>query len=272
MISNVLQAVFGSPSDRVIKKKILPVVEQVNALEPAFEALSDEALQAKTTEFRGRLEKGETLDDLLPEAFAACREASKRVMGQRHYDVQLIGGWALHNGMIAEMVTGEGKTLVATLAVYLNALTGKGVHLVTVNDYLARRDAEWMRPVYEVLGLTVGIIQAQMSNEERIPQYLCDVTYGTNSEFGFDYLRDNMKIRKEWQVQRELHFAVVDEVDSILIDEARTPLIISGPSEDDRAKYEEADAVARKLRKGSDFEVKEKEHQCVLSEVGQEHA
>ena len=271
MIGKVLQAVFGRRSDRVIKQ-VLPIVEAVNALEPSFVALSDEALRGKTDELKRRLAEGETLDDLLPEAFAACREASKRAMGQRHYDVQLIGGWALHHGVIAEMVTGEGKTLVATLAVYLNALAGKGVHLVTVNDYLARRDADWMRPVYEALGLTVGAIQAPMSNEERIPHYQADVTYGTNSEFGFDYLRDNMKVRKESQVQRGLHFAVVDEVDSILIDEARTPLIISGPAEDDRAKYEEADAVARRLKPGEDFEIKLKEHQCVLSDEGQEKA
>ncbi|MFV1958364.1 MAG: preprotein translocase subunit SecA, partial [Planctomycetota bacterium] len=271
MIAKVLQAIFGRRSDRIIKR-VLPVVEQVNALEPGFVRLDDAALRGKTDEFRERIGRGETLDDLLPEAFAACREASKRALGQRHYDVQLIGGWALHNGFIAEMVTGEGKTLVATLAVYLNALPGEGVHLVTVNDYLARRDAAWMRPVYEALGLTVGTIQAPMSNEERIPEYRCDVTYGTNSEFGFDYLRDNMKIRKDSQVQRSLNFAVVDEVDSILIDEARTPLIISGPSEDDRAKYEEADAVARRLVPGEDFEVKEKEHQCVLTEEGQEKA
>lgn len=272
MIGKVLQAVFGRRTERVITKQVLPLVEGINALEPGIERLSDEALTAKTDAFRRRLEEGETLDDLLVEAFATCREASKRALGQRHYDVQLIGGWALHKGMIAEMVTGEGKTLVATLAVYLNAIQGRGVHLVTVNDYLARRDAAWMRPVYEALGLTVGAIQAPMSNEERVPEYACDVTYGTNSEFGFDYLRDNMKVRKESQVQRSLVFAVVDEVDSILVDEARTPLIISGPSEEDRAKYEEADAVVRRLSPGRDFEIKMKEHQCVLTEEGQEKA
>ncbi len=273
MIAKILQAVFGRRTDRVIRKIVLPIVERINRLEPEFERLSDEALRGKTEEFRRRLAEGdETLDDLMPEAFAACREASKRALGQRHYDVQLIGGWVLHKGMIAEMVTGEGKTLVATLAVYLNALTGKGVHLITVNDYLARRDADWMRPVYEALGLTVGAIQAPMSNEERIPLYQADVTYGTNSEFGFDYLRDNMKVRKESQVQRHLNYAIVDEVDSILIDEARTPLIISGPSEDDRAKYVEADVVARQLKPAEDFEIKEKEHQCVLTDEGQEKA
>jgi preprotein translocase subunit SecA len=267
----LIRATFGSRNDRIVKA-VLPVVERVNALEPSFEALDDAALAAKTAEFRGRLAKGETLDDLLPEAFAAVREASKRGLGMRHFDVQLVGGWVLHQGRIAEMVTGEGKTLVATLAVYLNALAGKGVHLVTVNDYLARRDADWMRPVYESLGMTVGAIQAPMASEERIPIYACDVTYGTNSEFGFDYLRDNMKVRKEMQCQRGLHFAVVDEVDSILIDEARTPLIISGPAEEDRGKYEEADAVARRLVPGEDFEVKEKEHQCVLTDEGLEKA
>jgi len=271
MIGTLLKKLFGTRNERVIKS-ILPLVERINALEPAMEALTDEQLRGRTPELRGRLAKGATLDDLLPEAFAACREASKRALGMRHFDVQLIGGWVLHRGRIAEMVTGEGKTLVATLAVYLNALAGRGVHVITVNDYLARRDAEWMRPVYEALGMTVGAIQAPMHSEERIPIYRGDVTYGTNSEFGFDYLRDNMKVRKELQCQRGLPFAVIDEVDSILIDEARTPLIISGPSEEDRGKYEEADAVARRLSPGEDFEVKEKEHQCVLTDEGLEKA
>ena len=271
MLNKALNAVFGSRNDRVVKSA-LPIVERTNKLEPAFEALSDEALRNKTQEFRDRLQKGESLDDILPEAFASVREASKRALGMRHYDVQLIGGWCLHQGWIAEMVTGEGKTLVATLAVYLNALADRGCHLVTVNDYLARRDAEWVGPVYEALGLTVGVIQAHMQSEERIPAYQCDVTYGTNSEFGFDYLRDNMKTSKELQCQRGLAFAVIDEVDSILIDEARTPLIISGPAEDERGKYEEADKVARRLQAGRDFEVKEKEHQCILSDEGLERA
>ncbi len=271
MLQKALNAMFGSRNDRVIKQA-MPIVESVNALEPAFEALSDEALKAKTAEFKGRVQKGERLDKILPEAFAACREAAKRSLGMRHYDVQIVGGWCLHSGWVAEMVTGEGKTLVATLACYLNALTGKNVHLVTVNDYLARRDAAWVAPVYEALGMTVGVIQAQMHSEERIPAYECDVTYGTNSEFGFDYLRDNMKATKELKCQRGLHFAVIDEVDSILIDEARTPLIISGPAEDDRGKYEDADKVARQLKPGVDFEVKEKEHQCVLSDEGLEKA
>ncbi len=271
MIQKALKAVFGSRNERVIKQA-LPVVERVNALEPEYQQLSDEALRGKTVEFRARLAKGETLDDLLVEAFAACREAGKRALGMRVYDVQLIGGWCLHNRSIAEMVTGEGKTLVATLAVYLNALAGRGCHLVTVNDYLARRDAEWVGPAYEALGLTVGVIQSQMQSEERIPAYECDVTYGTNSEFGFDYLRDNMKVTKDLQCQRELAFAVIDEVDSILIDEARTPLIISGPADEDRGKYEDADKVARRLKPGQDFEIKEKEHQCVLSDEGLERA
>ncbi len=267
---DLLKGVFGSRNDRTVKA-LLPLVERVNALEPTFARLPDEALRAKTPEFRKRLAAGETLDDLLPEAFAACREAAKRTIGLRHFDVQIIGATVLHRGMIAEMVTGEGKTLVATPAVYLNALAGQ-VHVVTVNDYLARRDAEWMRPVYETLGIKVGAIQAHMHSSERIPIYRGDIVYGTNSEFGFDYLRDHMKVRVEDQCQRALRYAVVDEVDSILIDEARTPLIISGPAEDDRGLYEEADAIARKLRRGEDFEVKEKEHQCILTDEGYEKA
>ena len=267
---DLLKGVFGSRNDRTVKA-LLPLVDRVNALEPSFAGLPDEALRGKTAEFRKRLAGGETLDDLLPEAFAACREAAKRTIGLRHFDVQIIGATVLHRGMIAEMVTGEGKTLVATPAVYLNALAGQ-VHVVTVNDYLARRDAEWMRPVYETLGLKVGAIQAHMHSSERIPIYRGDIVYGTNSEFGFDYLRDHMKVRVEDQCQRALRYAVVDEVDSILIDEARTPLIISGPAEDDRGLYEEADAIARKLRKGEDFEVKEKEHQCILTDEGYEKA
>jgi len=271
MIQKTIKAVFGSRNDRVIKSA-LPIVQRVNVLEPEFSKLDDEQLRGKTDEFRERLADGSTLDELLPEAFAACREAAKRALGLRHYDVQLIGGWCLHKGWIAEMVTGEGKTLVATLAVYVNALAGKGCHLVTVNDYLAKRDAAWVGPVYEALGLTVGVIQAHMQAEERIPAYRCDVTYGTNSEFGFDYLRDNMKVTKDLQCQRGLVYAVIDEVDSILIDEARTPLIISGPADDDRGRYEDADKVVRRLKPGEDFEVKEKDHQCVLSEEGLERA
>ncbi len=271
MFKKPLQALFGTRNDRVIKSA-LPIVERVNALEPEFAKLNDEQVRAKTSEFKKRIADGESVDSLMPEAFANCREASKRALGMRHYDVQIIGGWVLHNGSIAEAVTGEGKTLVATLAVYLNALRDKGCHLVTVNDYLAKRDAEWVGPVYEALGLTVGVIQSHMQSEERIPAYACDVTYGTNSEFGFDYLRDNMKVTQELQCQRGLAYAVIDEVDSILIDEARTPLIISGPADDDRGRYEDADKVARRLQAGRDFEVKEKEHQCVLSEEGLERA
>ncbi len=269
-LAEALKRIFGSRNERTIRR-ILPLVERVNALEPETDRLSDAGLRAKTEELRKRLAAGETEDDLLPEAFAAAREASKRTIGLRHFDVQLIGGVVLHRGMIAEMATGEGKTLVATLAVYLNALRGN-VHVVTVNDYLARRDAEWMRPVYEALGMKVGAIQAPMGSQERIPIYRGDVTYGTNSEFGFDYLRDNMKVRAEDQCSRSLRYAVVDEVDSILIDEARTPLIISGPAEEDRGLYEEADQVARRLKPGEDFEVKLKEHQCILSEEGIEKA
>jgi preprotein translocase subunit SecA len=269
-LGDYLKRIFGSKNERMVKS-ILPVVERVNALEPGFEALDDAALRAKTAEFRARLEQGSSLDDLLPEAFAAVREAAKRTLGMRPFDVQILGGAILHKGMIAEAATGEGKTLVATLAIYLNALLGN-VHLVTVNDYLARRDAEWMRPVYEALGMTVGAIQAHMMSQERIPIYRGDITYGTNSEFGFDYLRDAMKVRLEDQCQRALGFAVIDEVDSILIDEARTPLIISGPAEEERGLYEEADKVARRLKPGEDFEVKLKEHQCILSEEGLERA
>jgi preprotein translocase subunit SecA len=269
-LGTILKRVFGSKNERMVKA-VLPLVARVGELEPETEALSDEALRGRTAEFRARLGRGETLDDLLPEAFACVREAAKRTLGMRPFDVQLLGGIVLHRGMIAEMATGEGKTLVATLAVYLNALAG-AVHVVTVNDYLARRDAEWMRPVYEALGMTVGAIQAPMMSAERIPIYHGDITYGTNSEFGFDYLRDNMKVRVEDQCQRKLRYAVVDEVDSILIDEARTPLIISGPAEEERGLYEEADRVARRLKPGEDFEIKLKEHQVVLTEEGLEKA
>ena len=204
----------------------------------------------------------------MPEAFAVCREGGRRFLKMRHYDVQLMGGMVLHGGNIAEMVTGEGKTLVATLAAYLNALEGKGVHVVTVNDYLARRDAEWMSPLYNGLGLTVGAIQSEMDAEERQRVYACDITYGTNNEFGFDYLRDNMKPSREQQAQGPLNYAIIDEVDSILIDEARTPLIISGPAFDDVRKYAEADRISRLLRKGEHFEVKEKERSAHLNDVG----
>ena len=227
MLASFARVIFGTSNDRRLKayQRRLP---QINALEPAFAALSDEALRAKTTEFRERLAGGATLDALLPEAFAVVREASKRTLDQRHFDVQMIGGMVLHEGKIAEMKTGEGKTLVATLPVYLNALAGTGVHVVTVNDYLARRDAEWMGQIYGFLGMSVGVIVHGLDDEQRRAAYAADITYGTNNEFGFDYLRDNMKYRLEDMVQRDFAFAIVDEVDNIMIDEARTPLIISG--------------------------------------------
>lgn len=236
MIGKIAKAVFGTKNDRELKR-MRKVVTQVNAFEEQIKALSDSELRAKTDAFKKRFQDGESLDQLLPEAFAVCREASRRVMGMRHFDVQLIGGMTLHEGRISEMKTGEGKTLVATLAVYLNALSGKGVHIVTVNDYLASRDANWMRPLYESLGLTVGVIVSMQPQEQKRAAYEADITYGTNNEYGFDYLRDNMVTRKEDRVQRGLNFAVVDEVDSILIDEARTPLIISGASENNTELY-----------------------------------
>lgn len=243
----VFEKIFGSYSDREVKR-IKPIIDRIEALEPEMQALSDEQLKAKTPEFKRRLSQGETLDDLLPEAFAVVREASRRVLGMRHFRVQLIGGVVLHQGRIAEMKTGEGKTLVATLPVYLNALEGKGVHVVTVNDYLATRDSEWMGKLYNFLGLSVGLIVHGLTNEERKKAYSCDITYGTNNEFGFDYLRDNMVIYKEDMVQRDLHFAIVDEVDSILIDEARTPLIISGVGDKSTDLYTRADAFVRRLK------------------------
>ncbi|PKQ37462.1 MAG: preprotein translocase subunit SecA [Actinobacteria bacterium HGW-Actinobacteria-1] len=244
------------------------VVEQINAFEPAISALTDEQLQAKTPEFRARLADGETLDDLLPEAFAVVREAAKRALGMRHFDVQLIGGIVLHRGMIAEMKTGEGKTLVATLPVYLNALAGKGVHVVTVNDYLAKRDSEWMGRVYRFLGLEVGIVQSQMDPERRKPAYAADVTYGTNSEFGFDYLRDNMVTRPELRVQRGHSYAIVDEVDSILIDEARTPLIISGAGTKSAESYKQFAKVVPRLKPDEDFEFDEAKRTIAPTEEG----
>jgi len=267
MISNLLSKVFGSKQERTIKK-LIPIVNKINSLEKKISRLSDKNLQAKTDEFRGRIKNGETLDDILPEAFAVVREAAKRTIGLRHHDVQLIGGVVLHQGAIAEMANGEGKTLVATLAAYLNGLEGKGVHVVTVNDYLARRDREWMAPVYEFLGLSVGVLQSGMSIPERKKAYQCDITYGTNNEFGFDYLRDNMALRKEDQVQRGFHYAIVDEIDSILIDEARTPLIISGPAEESTELYYYIDKLIRRLKKDADYEVDEKNHTVALTEEG----
>ncbi|HMW49861.1 MAG TPA: preprotein translocase subunit SecA, partial [Cellvibrionaceae bacterium] len=236
MIGNLLKKIIGTKNDRELKR-MRKVVDQINALEASVSSLSDEELKAKSAEFRAQHQAGKSLDAILPEAFAVCREASKRIMGMRHFDVQLIGGITLHEGRIAEMRTGEGKTLMATLAIYLNAVSGRGVHVVTVNDYLARRDAEWMRPLYEGLGLSVGVILSMQPQWEKREAYTADITYGTNNEYGFDYLRDNMVMRKEERVQRPLNFAVVDEVDSILIDEARTPLIISGAAEDSSELY-----------------------------------
>ena len=246
---NVFEKMFGTHSERELKR-ITSLVDKIEALRPDMQALSDEELQGKTREYKNRLQEGETLDDLLPEAFATVREAAKRVLGMEHYRVQLIGGIILHQGRIAEMRTGEGKTLVSTLPAYLNALEGKGVHVVTVNDYLAHRDAEWMGKVHEFLGLTVGVVLNDMKNDERRAQYACDITYVTNNELGFDYLRDNMVIYKEQLVQRELNYAIIDEVDSVLIDEARTPLIISGQSGKSTKLYEVCDILAKQLERG----------------------
>jgi len=267
MLQALLRKVVGSKNDRELKR-MQPLVDQVNALESSISNLSDQALASKTQEFKQRLTAGELLDDLLPEAFAVVRETSKRVLGMRHFDVQLIGGIVLHEGKIAEMKTGEGKTLVATLPVYLNALTGKGVHVVTVNDYLAKRDSQWMGAIYTFLGLTVGLIQHDLNDEERQVAYNSDVTYGTNNEFGFDYLRDNMKFDPQHFVQRELHYAMVDEVDSILIDEARTPLIISGPTEESTDKYYRIDRIIPFLKAGADYTVEEKTKTVALTEEG----
>ena len=269
MLGQIARKIFGSANDRFVKKQY-KIVNQINALEPNFEKLSDEELKAKTDEYRSRIKEGETLDDLLPEAFATVREAAKRVMGQRHYDVQLIGGIVLHKGMIAEMKTGEGKTLVATLAAYLNALEGKGVHIVTVNDYLAQRDAQWMGQIYRFLGLSVDYIIHGKNDNERRMAYNADIVYGTNNELGFDYLRDNMKFNLYEKVQRDFNFAIVDEVDSILIDEARTPLIISGEAEDSSATYLTIAKIIPQL-KDTDYEKDEKQKSVTLTESGMEH-
>lgn len=269
MLGKIARKIFGSANDRFVKK-LYKIVNQINALEPNFIKLSDEELKAKTDEYRNRLKNGETLDDILPEAFATVREASKRVMGQRHYDVQLIGGIVLHKGMIAEMKTGEGKTLVATLAAYLNALEGKGVHVVTVNDYLAKRDAEWMGKIYRFLGLTVDYIIHGKNDNERRMAYNSDIVYATNNELGFDYLRDNMKFSLYERVQRDFNFAIVDEVDSILIDEARTPLIISGEAEDSSATYISVSNLMSQLVP-EDYEKDEKQKNVTLTEAGMEH-
>ena len=286
MATNFLTQIFGSRNDRLLKQ-YRKTVERINSLEPQFEKLSDDALRAKTQEFKERIAKGESLDDLLPEAFATVREGSKRSMKMRHFDVQLLGGMALHNGKISEMRTGEGKTLTATLPVYLNALSGKGVHVVTVNDYLANRDAQWMARLYNFLGLTVGINLPNMPREEKQAAYAADITYGTNNEYGFDYLRDNMVYESQDRVQRQLNYAIVDEVDSILIDEARTPLIISGQAEDHTDTYlainkvvpllvkqegEEDPRTGEGVTKPGDFTVDEKTHQVFLTEDGHEKA
>jgi preprotein translocase subunit SecA len=274
-LGKMITKVFGSANERMLRS-MAPIVEEVCSFEPQMNRLTDRELRDLTPKFKKRFEQGETLDDLLPEAFAACREAAMRTLRTqdglplRAFDVQLIGAIALHRGCIAEMVTGEGKTLVGVFAAYLNALEGKGVHIVTVNDYLAKRDAEWNGPAYEALGLTVGFIQSYMPNDERKEAYSCDITYGTNNEFGFDYLRDNMKMSIEEQAQGELNYAIVDEVDSILIDEARTPLIISGMAEQALDTYFLAEKVVKRLKKGRDYEVKEKEHNVILTDRGQD--
>ncbi|MBQ5953600.1 MAG: DEAD/DEAH box helicase, partial [Lachnospiraceae bacterium] len=283
---SIIDKIFGSYSDRELKR-IKPLVDKIEALRPKVQAMTQEEMQAKTREFKERLAGGETLDDILVEAFALVREAAKRAIGLEHYRVQLIGGIILHQGRIAEMKTGEGKTLVSTLPAYLNALEGKGVHIVTVNDYLAKRDAEWMGKVHEYLGLTVGVVLNSMTPEERRAAYNCDITYVTNNELGFDYLRDNMVIYKEEMVLRDLHYAIIDEVDSVLIDEARTPLIISGQSGKSTKLYETCDYLATRLKKGEakelskmdlimneeeqetgDFIVNEKEKQVHLTAEG----
>jgi len=277
MFNRILTGIFGSRNERLIKQ-MQKSVARINALEPSMQALSDEELRARTDALKARLAAGETVDDILPDAFATVREASKRVLGMRHYDVQLIGGMVLNSGRIAEMRTGEGKTLVATLPVYLNALEGKGVHVVTVNDYLARRDAAWMGKVYNFLGLSVGVVYPGMDHADKHAAYAADITYGTNNEYGFDYLRDNMALSKEQRYQRGLHYAIVDEVDSILIDEARTPLIISGPSDDSPQLYARINRIVPKLTRQEtedgtgDYFVDEKQKQVHLSEEGMEHA
>lgn len=270
MIEKVFSTVFGTKHDRDVKR-MKPLVAKINSLEPDIKALSADELKGKTDEFRSRIEKGESLDRILPEAFAVVRETSVRTLGLRHFDVQLMGGIVLHQGKISEMKTGEGKTLVATLAVYLNAIEGKGVHVVTVNDYLARRDADWMGPIYNALGLTVGAIQNNMSPHDRQKAYACDIIYGTNNEFGFDYLRDNMVEHKSLRVQRRRNYAIVDEVDSILIDEARTPLIISGSVEESTKKYTQIDKIIPSLKEGVDYEVNEKDKNATLTEDGVKH-
>ncbi|MBA3391564.1 MAG: preprotein translocase subunit SecA, partial [Deltaproteobacteria bacterium] len=264
-----LQKIFGSKNQRELKK-LQPLVNRIAELEPSMKPKSDDELKAMTAELKRRLDKGATLDELLPEAFAVVREAGIRRLGMRHYDVQMIGGIILHQGKIAEMKTGEGKTLVATLPTYLNALSGKGVHVVTVNDYLAKRDAEWMGRLHGFLGLTTGVIVHGLDDFERQHNYNCDITYGQNNEFGFDYLRDNMKTSPDRMVQRGLNYAVVDEVDSILIDEARTPLIISGSAEESGELYVKIDRMIPRLKREVDYTVDEKAHSAMLTDDGVE--
>lgn len=270
MIQNILRVVFGSKFERDLKK-LIPIVRQINSLEESMKGMDDSALSSQTKKFKERIVQGESLDSILPEAFATVREVSLRTMGMRHFDVQMMGGIALHGGNISEMKTGEGKTLTSTLAVYLNSLAGNGVHVVTVNDYLAKRDANWMKPIYDFLGISVGVIQHDMDYEQRKFAYAADITYGTNNEFGFDYLRDNMVSHKDHKVQRSHFFAIVDEVDSILIDEARTPLIISGPSDEATDKYVRVNKIIPKLFEGDDFEVDEKARNVLLTEKGVSH-
>src|SRR5512145_1147040 len=267
MIGQLLAKVIGTQNERELKR-LMPRVSEIGALEPQMQALTDEQLRDKTHEFRKRVADGEAIDDLLVEAFAVVREAGRRVLNMRHFDVQLVGGMVLHSGKIAEMKTGEGKTLVATLPAYLNALAGKGVHVVTVNDYLARRDSEWMGRIYRFLGMSVGVIQHELTDAQRQVAYGADITYGTNNEFGFDYLRDNMKFDLAEYVQRELNFAIVDEVDSILIDEARTPLIISGPAEESTDKYYKINRIIPSLKKDQDYTIEEKTKTVALTEEG----
>src|SRR6476659_882488 len=270
MFASVAKSIFGSANDRYVRG-LGKYVDAVNGFEPNISALTDDELRGQTEVFRQRLSNGEKLDALLPEAFATVREAAIRTLGQRHYDVQLIGGIALHRGEIAEMKTGEGKTLVATLAVYLNALERKGVHVVTVNDYLARRDADWMGQIYRFLGMSVGGIDPNLTDEQRREAYNSDITYATNNELGFDYLRDNLKFSRDQMVQRPFNYAIVDEVDSILIDEARTPLIISGPTDDKSELYIGVDAIVKQFL-DDDVELDEKQRSIVLTEDGTEKA
>ena len=270
MIGSLIKKVVGSKNERELKR-MRPIVNRVNELEPQVRPLTDDQLRAKSSEFKERLDRGASLEEILPEAFAVVRETAKRTLGERHFDVQLIGGIVLHEGKIAEMATGEGKTLVATLPAYLNALKGEGVHIVTVNDYLAKRDSEWMGVIYHFLGLSVGVIVHELNDQERKKAYDCDITYGTNNEFGFDYLRDNMKFSIEDYVQRDLNYGIVDEVDSILIDEARTPLIISGPAEESTDKYYKINRIIPSLKQGRDYQLEEKSHAAFLTEEGVGH-